>query len=205
MPTRSKGIGPTATVIQPSPPVPGEPPARPPVPAGLAGLEDFWPRHELTRKTRRQHNRDVRYDRAGQLADGIFGHGRLATTATEAQLYHYLAQCPEAFLLYSQVLFSFLRLDFCCPFASYVSRSTVPNIRGPTGKNATSGGTQSSAIAGSGPTGSATCVSTPTRARRPRRLSRSSAGGAGFLPPSDSGSSYSGFETDQAALDSGHD
>lgn len=49
----SQGIGLTATATQLPPPVPGEPPAGPPVPAGQAALEDFWPRCDLTRKTRR--------------------------------------------------------------------------------------------------------------------------------------------------------
>lgn len=114
----SQGIGLTATATQPAPPVPGEPPAGPSVPAGQASLEDFWPRCELTSKTRRQHNRDARHDRAEQLADGIFSYGKVTMTATEAKLNHYLAQCPDPFLFYSQVPFSFLRLDFYCPFAT---------------------------------------------------------------------------------------
>lgn len=81
-------------------------------------MEAFWPHRELTRKTRRQQNRDARHDRAGQLADGIFGHGQVVMTATEAKLNHYLGQCPDPFLFDSQVPVSFLRLDFYCPFAT---------------------------------------------------------------------------------------
>jgi hypothetical protein len=112
------GIGLTATTTQPSPPYHGEPPAGPPVPTGQAHLNEFWPRSELTRKTRRDH-RSIRsrYQR-WQRSEGIRGYGQVAMTATEAKLYHYLAQCPEPFLFYPQVPFGELRLDFYCPYAA---------------------------------------------------------------------------------------
>jgi very-short-patch-repair endonuclease len=107
------GIGLTAAVTQPPPPLAGEVPSG----AGQAGLEAFWPRRELTRKTRRQRGRAATRERRAQLAERILGYGEVAMTSTEARLYHYLAQCPEPFLFYPQVPFSELRLDFYCPFA----------------------------------------------------------------------------------------
>jgi hypothetical protein len=99
----SLGIGLTATAIQPSPPVPGEPPAGPPFqPADRPGELLAAPRTD-------QQKRAARRDRAEQLTEGIPGQGQVAMTATEAKLNHYLAQCPEPFLFYSQVPFSFLR------------------------------------------------------------------------------------------------
>ncbi len=44
-----------AATIQPGPSLPGEPSEGPPMPTGIANLEDFWPHSDLTRKTRRQH------------------------------------------------------------------------------------------------------------------------------------------------------
>jgi very-short-patch-repair endonuclease len=120
------GIGLTATATQPSPPYHGEPPAGPPVPAGQALLDEFWPRRELTRTSRRDHRRTrARYQR-GQRSEGIQGYGQVAMTATETKLYHYLGQCPEPFLFYTQVPFGELRLDFYCPYAALCVEADGP-------------------------------------------------------------------------------
>jgi very-short-patch-repair endonuclease len=124
-------IGLTVTATQPPPPVDGETPAGPPVPTGQARLEDFWPHRELTRKARRQHRHADTRDRWRQDAAGILGYGEVPMTATEAKLYHYLAQCPGPFLFYPQVPFSALRLDFYCPYATLCVEVDGPEHKAP--------------------------------------------------------------------------